>query len=105
MPLPFTAGSGSGAAPVTVAPPSVYQCLSALPEPDSIPAHEERQIMVNQRRPAPALPRTQAGDPGSSPKTITSAELFGSTRLLIIRHAGEEYRLSITSKDKLILTK
>lgn len=37
--------------------------------------------------------------------TMTSADLFGTSKLIIIRHAGEEYRLSITSKDKLILTK
>lgn len=61
--------------------------------------------MRNQHRPAPPPPRTQTGDPGITPKAVTSTELFGSTRLLIIRHAGEEYRLSITSKDKLILTK
>ena len=41
----------------------------------------------------------------SPPRTVTSRELFGATRQLVIRHAGEEYRLSITSKDKLILTK
>lgn len=38
-------------------------------------------------------------------RTMTSADLFGTSKLIIIRHAGEEYRLSITSKDKLILTK
>jgi len=41
----------------------------------------------------------------SPPRTVTSGELFGASRQLVIRHAGEEYRLSITSKDKLILTK
>jgi hemin uptake protein HemP len=52
----------------------------------------------------PVYSRT-AGNPGATTKTITSTELFGSSKLIIIRHAGEEYRLSITSKDKLILTK
>jgi len=37
--------------------------------------------------------------------TLTSSELFQGERLVIIKHAGEEYRLSITSKDRLILTK
>lgn len=36
---------------------------------------------------------------------LTSTELFGASRLIVIRHSGEEYRLSITSNDKLILTK
>ena len=40
-----------------------------------------------------------------SAKTITSAELFGNLREIIILHAGEEYRLRITSNGKLILTK
>lgn len=43
--------------------------------------------------------------PEMSPKTITSAELFGNLREIIIVHAGEEYRLRITSNGKLILTK
>lgn len=40
-----------------------------------------------------------------STKTITSAELFGNLREIVILHAGEEYRLRITSNGKLILTK
>ncbi|MDY0301186.1 MAG: hemin uptake protein HemP [Trichlorobacter sp.] len=60
--------------------------------------------MLNQCMSVPVYSRT-AGNPGATTKTITSTELFGSSKLIIIRHAGEEYRLSITSKDKLILTK
>ncbi|MBV5341125.1 MAG: hemin uptake protein HemP [Deltaproteobacteria bacterium] len=37
--------------------------------------------------------------------TITSAELFGDQREIIILHAGEEYRLRVTSNNKLIMTK
>jgi hemin uptake protein HemP len=43
--------------------------------------------------------------PDMSAKTITSAELFGNLREIVILHAGEEYRLRITSNGKLILTK
>lgn len=32
-------------------------------------------------------------------------DLFGTARTVIIRHAGEEYRLSITRQGRLILTK
>ena len=39
------------------------------------------------------------------PPCITSEELLRDTRELIIIHAGEEYRLRITSNGKLILTK
>jgi hemin uptake protein HemP len=38
-------------------------------------------------------------------RTITSAELFGDLQEIIIQHAGEEYRLRITSNNKLIMTK
>lgn len=37
--------------------------------------------------------------------TITSAELFGDQQEIIILHAGGEYRLRITSNNKLIMTK
>ena len=36
---------------------------------------------------------------------ITSADLFGKLHEITILHAGEEYRLRITSNNKLILTK
>ena len=34
-----------------------------------------------------------------------SEELFDGSRLIVIKHAGEEYRLQITGNNKLILTK
>ena len=40
-----------------------------------------------------------------SAKTVTSAELFGTLREILIVHAGETYHLRITSNNKLILTK
>lgn len=36
---------------------------------------------------------------------VSSQELFGDRQEIIILHAGEEYRLRITSNGKLILTK
>ena len=43
----------------------------------------------------------------SSPacRIFTSEELFDGSRMLVIKHAGEEYRLQITGNNKLILTK
>jgi hemin uptake protein HemP len=38
-------------------------------------------------------------------RIITSFELMGDGSEVIIEHAGEEYRLSITKQSKLILTK
>ncbi len=37
--------------------------------------------------------------------SIASSELFRQSREIRIRHEGEEYRLRITSNNKLILTK
>ena len=51
---------------------------------------------TNQERPA-AAPRPAAA--------VSSEDLFGGTRELIIRHGREEYRLRITRANKLILTK
>lgn len=36
---------------------------------------------------------------------LTSAELLGQSREVIIEHGGDEYRLRLTSQGKLILTK
>lgn len=47
----------------------------------------------------------QVKTPEMLAKTIASAELFGNRRDIVIAHAGEEYRLRITSNGKLILTK
>lgn len=40
-----------------------------------------------------------------SPRRIRRAELLGTACELIIEHGGGEYRLRLTSNDKLILTK
>ena len=36
---------------------------------------------------------------------VTSAELLRGARELVIQHGADEYRLRLTSKQKLILTK
>jgi hemin uptake protein HemP len=46
--------------------------------------------------------------PGISPqkhKRLTSEELFSASKIVLISHGGEEYRLCITGKGKLILIK
>ena len=40
-----------------------------------------------------------------SPRRIDSSDLFRGDRTLVITHAGEQYRLTITRNDKLILQK
>jgi hemin uptake protein HemP len=55
--------------------------------------------------------KKEIGFPPSSEKEnqscprLYSATLFTHNREVIIEHAGEEYRLRLTSKGKLILTK
>ena len=39
------------------------------------------------------------------PRTISSRDLFGTQRVVIIRHEQEDYRLRVTATGKLILTK
>jgi hemin uptake protein HemP len=43
--------------------------------------------------------------PRVGPRRVSSHALLGGARELVIEHRGEEYRLRITSNDKLILTK
>jgi hemin uptake protein HemP len=40
-----------------------------------------------------------------APRIISSGELLGNDKLVIIRHEHEEYRLHVTAAGKLILTK
>lgn len=40
-----------------------------------------------------------------SHRVVTSEVLFSGARELVIKHAGEEYRLRLTNQGKLILTK
>ncbi|MBL1261060.1 MAG: hemin uptake protein HemP [Thiotrichaceae bacterium] len=50
---------------------------------------------------------TRSSQSGDAPtvRRLTSDELLAGQRQLVIEHHGEEYRLRITSKEKLILTK
>lgn len=50
-------------------------------------------------------PRRSSAPEAGTPRRITSAELFGGAREVVIEHDAEAYRLRWTSKGKLILTK
>lgn len=52
-------------------------------------------------------PRRVAGQqlPAKGRQRLRSVDLLGEAREIIIEHAGEEYRLRLTSQGKLILTK
>jgi hemin uptake protein HemP len=53
---------------------------------------------------AESTPPGPAGDPGR-PFTVTSEQLLQGRRELWIEHEGEIYRLRVTSRGKLYLTK
>ena len=53
----------------------------------------------------PYLRQAPAAEGAASRKRLSSRELFGAMREIVIDHVGEEYRLRITSQGKLILTK
>lgn len=42
---------------------------------------------------------------GSEPPTVTSEDLLGGGKELVILHGQDRYRLRVTSQGKLILTK
>lgn len=48
--------------------------------------------------------KSEASEP-SKVRSIPSTELFQGDRLVVIAHAGEQYRLTITRNGKLILQK
>jgi hemin uptake protein HemP len=53
---------------------------------------------------SPTDPKRETPAP-SEPQTISSEDLLGGRRQLIIQHGGERYRLLVTRSNKLILTK
>jgi hemin uptake protein HemP len=55
----------------------------------------------------PSQPDPLSGGERSAkmPRMISSRELLGNDRVVIIRHDTDEYRLQLTAAGKLILTK
>ena len=64
-----------------------------------MPTCDEQERRVPQNSPAPEITRVPVSQRG------LSIALRNGARELVIEHAGEEYRLRLTSKGKLILTK
>lgn len=63
---------------------------------------------VDDRSKTPVTPPAAGTGSGARPRArreITSAELFGDGREILIIHADEVYTLRRTNKGKLILTK
>jgi hemin uptake protein HemP len=54
----------------------------------------------------PTPPRSPENPSSSTgPRRVDLKDILGAAREVIIRHGSEEYRLRLTSNDKLLLTK
>lgn len=60
--------------------------------------------MNDDHLPPAERPGAKPGRPPRRPRRMTSAELFGGARELVIEHDGRTYQLRITQNGKLILT-
>ncbi len=77
---------------------------------DAQDTHREEDSMHQGNPPMSAPPSRGGAYQGRPPRApqvrrVGSRELMGPSGQLIIRHAGDDYRLRVTSKGKLILTK
>jgi len=61
-------------------------------------------VPAPERSSTPAV-ATAAAFEREQPRLIRSEELFAGERVVLIQHAGEQYRLLITRNDRLILQK
>ncbi len=59
--------------------------------------------MNSQSSSSAAMPKAEAG--AVAIRRVAVDELLGGKREVVLLHAGEEYRLRVTSNGKLILTK
>lgn len=46
-----------------------------------------------------------SAEPAGAPRVLASTDLFAGGRVVVIEHAGQQYRLLITRNDRLILQK
>ena len=60
---------------------------------------------MNKEAVSPPRPDGEAASPRPEPPVVDVRDLLAGGREAIIVHAGERYRLRVTAKDKLILTK
>jgi hemin uptake protein HemP len=56
-------------------------------------------------KPSISEPRNDDAEDGRAAPAVSSRDLLGDHRELIIRHGRERYRLLLTRSNKLILTK
>ena len=63
------------------------------------------RTMHDVQLPSDRHPTPVSGSPSRELKRVSTDELIGPAREVLIRHAGCDYRLRITRQGKLILTK
>ena len=68
-------------------------------------SHEAEPDMRDMHVPHTSSASTRLPPPPQELKRVSSEDLVGPAREVLIRHAGCDYRLRITRQGKLILTK
>jgi hemin uptake protein HemP len=68
-------------------------------------ARQVHEPMNAINQPIPAAPNGSPPGPAEAPRILSSTELFVGSRVVVIEHAGQQYRLLITRNDRLILQK
>jgi len=58
---------------------------------------------INKAKPVAPMPATLSEEGGA--RVVSTQHLMAGDREVVLRHAGEDYRLRITRLNKLILTK
>ena len=61
-------------------------------------------IVIVMNCPIASIPNTQLPTAAGAVPRLSSEDLFGAQREVMIVHNGREYRLRLTQNDKLILT-
>jgi hemin uptake protein HemP len=74
-------------------------CQKQGPSFDQIRGHAMTNRLNGNDRPIAARP------PAALPRTISSGEILGDGKFVIIRHHDTNYRLQLTAAGKLLLTK
>ncbi len=65
----------------------------------------EMKDLNKQKTSSPVIAGRPQSDGAPAARRMTSDELLAGQREIVIEHGNDEYRLRITSKGKLILTK
>lgn len=82
----------------------VGKCAGSIEE-EAAAAERTGRLLAKPTRSDPDRTLASPSSNTAATQRVTSSSLFRGGRLLLIEHAGNEYRLQITSRGKLILTR